>query len=100
MRVTERDIDILRWINSVGFANIEHIVSRYEISKPTAYARLKKLTDEELLAHEYHLHSHPGHYRVTRDGTKLSDDHLLPLNKVKFATYKHEIGYDPWYYFD
>ena len=41
--ITRRDVDMLNWINGVGFVNIDQITEHYKISRETAYARLRKL---------------------------------------------------------
>lgn len=88
--LTSRDVDILKWINRFGFMNINHITSFYKITKPTAYARLRKLISSGLLLHEYHLHGQPGIYRVTREGARLTGEEMLPRKEVRLSNLHHD----------
>ena len=54
------------WMNELGFVTVEQISNRYQISKVTAYARLRKLAANEYATHEQLLHNMPGHYRATQ----------------------------------
>ena len=89
VQITKRYIDILGWINGLGFVNINHVAERYRISTVTAYARLRKLVQCRLLQHERLVHNEPGLYRVTREGSDLSPISLPPIRQVALATYKH-----------
>lgn len=90
VRITSRDIEILRWINRLGFLNIDQIATHFHISKPTAYARLRKLVKGQYLTHEYCLHSEPGVYRVTRLGADIADDPIPPLKELRLGSFKHD----------
>jgi len=90
MQITKRDLDILRWVNSLGFVNINHVVMRYKISSGTAYKRLRKLISAGLLIHEYQFHGYPGHYRVTKQGAGVAGDQLPPLKNIRIGSYKHD----------
>lgn len=89
VQITERDIDLLGWVNGLGFVNINHVAERYRISTVTAYARLRKLIQRHLLQHERLVHNKPGLYRVTREGADLGSVSLPPIRQISFATYEH-----------
>lgn len=89
MLVTRRDVDMLNWINGVGFVNIDQITARYKISRETAYARLRKLIAGNYLLHERLLQNKPGHYRVTKEGAEFNPLGLKPLKYVSLPKYNH-----------
>jgi len=78
------------WMNGLGFVTVEQISNRYQISKVTAYARLRKFDASEYVTHEKLLHNAPGHYRVTQKGVDLSDNELPPLKKTVISSYRHD----------
>lgn len=89
MLVTRRDVDILNWINGVGFVNIDQITERYKISRETAYARLRKLVARNYLLHERLLQNKPGHYRVTKEGAEFNPLGLKPIRHISLGKYQH-----------
>lgn len=91
MQLTERDLRLMYWINSIGYVTIEHIVTWLNISYVTAYARLRKLVNNGYLLHERIFHCQPGIYRVSHEGAKICSSPLPPLRKVVLSTYKHDI---------
>jgi len=90
IQLTKRDLDLLGWMNGLGFVTVEQISNRYEISKVTAYARLRKLVASEHLTYEKLLHNAPGHYRATQKGVDMSNSVLPPLKKISFSSYLHD----------
>lgn len=91
IRLTPRDLNLLRWINSVGFVTINQIAQRLKISHPTAYVRAKKLVFHEYLLHERIFHGAAGIYRVTYEGVQVSGSPLPPLRKVSLGSYHHDL---------
>lgn len=91
LRLTPRDLDLLYWINSVGFVSIDHIAQKLKISQPTAYIRTKKLVTHRYLLHERIFHAAAGIYRVTLEGSQVSGSPLPALRKVSLASYHHDL---------
>lgn len=87
--ITRRDVDLLNWINGVGFVNIDQITTRYKISRETAYARLRKLIAHHYLLHERLLQNKPGHYRVTKEGAEFNPLGLKPVRYISLGKYQH-----------
>lgn len=87
--ITRRDVDLLNWINGVGFVNIDQITTRYKISRETAYARLRKLVAHNYLLHERLLQNKPGHYRVTKEGAEFNPLGLKPVRYISLGKYQH-----------
>lgn len=92
IRVTQRDINLLNWINAVGFVSIEQICLRLNVSPKTAYSRIKKLTDNGYLTHERIFWGLPGVYRTTKLGVQLCGSILPPLRKITLGSYHHDIA--------
>lgn len=91
MRFQQRDIEILKWINSFGFANAAQISGFMQVVETTAYIRLKKLVTAGYLTRERILHGQARIHRVTKKGVLASGDELLPLSGISLATFRHDM---------
>lgn len=89
MKLTERDIGILKFINEFGFSEMPQIERRFGLKKPRSYQLLTRLVEEGYVKHERVFHGRHGIYRLSRKGAKLT--HLPPLARVPLANYKHDI---------
>lgn len=92
MQLTERDVNLLTWINGFGFVTVPQIARRWQTGVPFVYRRLKKLRDADFVIHERLLYGEHGHYRVSTKGVKHCDHSLPALRKVRLATYKHDLA--------
>lgn len=92
MRVVDRDYELLRWINSVGFVSIEHIAMWMRVVKSTAYVRMKKLTNAGYLIHEYVFYGEGGVYRLTNKGVQLCNSNLPYLSSISAGSYRHDLA--------
>ncbi|CAA9464653.1 MAG: hypothetical protein AVDCRST_MAG02-2907 [uncultured Rubrobacteraceae bacterium] len=102
LRLTERDLDVLRFVACHGFATAEQVGlscfsgwgdGRLElgVSMTMVYRRLKKLVDADLLRHEYVLHGRPGVYLATRRSAELADAGVPPA-KVDLKSFDHDLA--------
>ncbi len=91
IKITERDLHILRVINRFGFVDARFVSLYFNWHKKLAYRRLNKLLKNNFLEYEWIFQGLPGVYRVTRGGAELSQDHLQPIRKINLATYEHQI---------
>ncbi len=91
MRLTKRDLKLMRFINRFGFVEIGHICAYLDTSPVTAYARLRKLIHFGYLQHDFVFHGCHGVYRVTRKGTTASGDTLPPLKRIAINQYHHDL---------
>jgi len=84
LRLTGRDLDVLRFVTRHGFATAEQVGAHsfsswrnkrleLDVSMTMVYRRLKKLVEADLLRHEYVLHGRPGVYLATRKCADLVD---------------------------
>ncbi|OPY61662.1 MAG: hypothetical protein A4E56_01897 [Pelotomaculum sp. PtaU1.Bin065] len=90
MLITDRDLVIIRWINSHRLVTAEHVKKKFLMSRQSAYRRLKILVEAGYLAYERIFISKPGVYRVTQKGVAVSEDDLPPKG-VCLGTYHHDI---------
>ena len=86
----ERDGDVLRWVNSFGFASADQIKKFMGIGQTAAYVRLKKLVNGGYLERERILHGQARIHKVTRRGVIASGDGILPLKYVNLGTFRHD----------
>lgn len=87
---TNRNSEILRFINEFGFCELPQIQKRFGLSKTRAYKIMQRLIKHGYVIHErifYHRH---GIYRVTRDGAEISG--LPMLSQVSVGNYEHQIA--------
>lgn len=91
MHITERDIELLREINRLGFVDIDYISQWFQWQPKLAYRRCRKLIEQNYLQHEWIFYAEPGVYRVTQQGVLMSQDHLPALRKINVATYRHHL---------
>ena len=71
MLITQRDEELLNWINRFGYVSIKQIADYWQVSEVTAYGRMKKLVSNEYLVHQRFLYQAPGLYWVSKKGTQL-----------------------------
>jgi hypothetical protein len=89
LQVTERDIEILRFINDFGFCEMPHLDKRFEWSKPRNYQVIERLLKMGLLKHERVFYGRPGIYRLTLKGACYTD--LPAMQRVPLGNYAHEV---------
>jgi len=89
MRMTERDIEILKFINEFGFCEMPQLEERFGFKTPRSYKVMQRLIKAELVVHERFLHNRPGVFYVTHRGAQHTD--LPPIIRVPLAAYQHQI---------
>jgi hypothetical protein len=88
-QLTERDVEILQFINLFGFCEMPQLIARFGWRKPRNYQIMKKLLTAGLVKHERVFHGQHGIYRLTPAGARHSG--LPPLSKVPLASYAHDV---------
>lgn len=88
-RLTERDQDILTFINEFGFCEMPQLDKRFSLNKPRNYEIMRRLVNNGLLIHERILHNHHGVYRLSPEGARCTN--LPSLARVPLATYRHDL---------
>ncbi len=89
MILTERDREIMKFINQFGFCEIVHIEKWFGLRKPRSYKVMQRLVKEGLVIHERILHGKHGIFRLSRNGARHTD--LPPVDKVYLGNYYHQL---------
>lgn len=90
MKLTERDIAIIKFINSFGFCEMEQIERKFFLKKPRNYQILRRLVNSGFLRHKRIFFAHYGIYYATSKGAKFTD--LPHLNRISLGLYNHQIA--------
>ena len=89
MLLTDRDMEIIGFINEFGFCEMPQIERRFGLNKPRSYKVVKRLINAGLVVHEYILRYRHGIYRLTREGAECTD---LPMLKyISLGSYLHQL---------
>ena len=91
MRITPRDIQLLYWINAVGYVNVSQIATRMGASEKAAYRRCKLLVDHGYLKHNPYIFHQKGIYRITKQAALLCGTPLPVVKMVCLGSYDHHI---------
>jgi DNA-binding MarR family transcriptional regulator len=89
IRITDRDLEILNFINNFGFCELPQIGKRFNLKIRRAYQIVNRFIEAGLLEHERIFYKKHGIYRLTQKGAKYTE--LPPLYRVSLANYKHDI---------
>lgn len=86
-QVTDRDIEILRFINDFGFCEITHICKAFGLSRLRAYQIMKRLVVLDFVIHQRIFYGKRGIYSLSKLGA--SQTQLSELKKIPLAHYDH-----------
>lgn len=89
-KMTERDVELLRWIARVRFATGDQIGSRFGVHRTKAYRRVATLVRLGLVDHVNLLHGQPGVYFITRPGLKFIGENSMPVPTVSLQSFLHD----------
>lgn len=89
IRITERDLEILNFINDFGFCEMPQLEQRFKLRKPKNYMLINRLIKVGLVKHERLFYGRHGVYRLTRKGARHTE--LPPLTKIVLGNYKHDL---------
>src|SRR3990167_6162457 len=87
--LTERDGQILQFINEFGFCELKHLMKRFSINESNCYKIMKRLTRHEWVIHDRIFHKKPGVYYLTRNGAQHTD--LPALEHIPQIQYQHQL---------
>lgn len=90
MKTTERDIEILKFINQFGFCEITQIEKKFSIKKRRCYQVMQRLVQEKFVIHKRIFHGANGIFYLNKQGIKFSD--FLPGNGMTVASYHHQLA--------
>lgn len=89
MKITDRDIEIMRFINEFGFCEMPHIETRFDLKKPRSYQVMKRLITAEFVMHERIFFGRHGMLYLSRKGAGYSD--IPPIKSTPKDTYEHQV---------
>jgi hypothetical protein len=90
VRLTERDLQMIRWINGHRVATAEQVANKFGLSTPTAKKRLQELKSLDCLVYEKVFQDRPGVYRAAARGIAVTDD-SLPAARLVLGSYEHDL---------
>lgn len=88
--LTERDINILRFINDMGFCEMPHIDKKFGLKKTTNYRVINKLIEYELVQHKRIIFGRHGIFYLTKKGSSYTD--LPPIKNISLGIYYHHVA--------
>jgi hypothetical protein len=89
-QVTDRDLEIVRWLGRVKLGTVDHVRTRMGMGRTKAYDRLAALVTQGLLIH---VRPVPGHgvYLASRKGLAVAGLELAP-GSVSLAALSHDLA--------
>ena len=90
MQFTERDAQLLRWINGHGFVTLRQIARWNDGFYQAAQRRVRQLVDHGYLERRAIFHGDRAHW-LTKLGRQLCGDDLPPPKDIKLGSYRHDL---------
>lgn len=90
VRLTERDLQMIRWINGHRAATAEQVAKKFGLGIPTAKKRLHGLKSLDCLVYEKVFQNKPGVYRAAARGIAAASD-SLPAARLALGPYEHDL---------
>lgn len=89
MQFTERDAQLLRWINGHGFVTLRQIARWNDSFYQSAQRRVRQLVDQGYLERRAIFHGDRAHW-LTKLGRQLCADDLPQPKDIKLGSYRHD----------
>ena len=89
MQFTERDAQLLHWINGHGFVTLRQIVRWNDSYYQAAQRRVRQLVDHGYLERRAIFHGDRAHW-LTKLGRQSCADNLSPPKDIKLGSYRHD----------
>lgn len=90
MRFTERDADMIRWINGHGFVTIRQIARWKNSSYQAAQRRTQLMTSAGILTYRWPFRGERV-YLPTKRAVVRAGDELPPINRIAHGSYFHDL---------
>ncbi|EKD71611.1 MAG: hypothetical protein ACD_46C00144G0001 [uncultured bacterium] len=90
MQITERDVEILKFINEFGFCEIKQIEKQFCIKKSRGYQIMKRLVIANLVTHQMIFHGAHGIFYLTKEGAQYTD--LPQIKNIPKDNYEHQLA--------
>ena len=89
MQLTSRDVEIMRFINDMGFCIMPQIAARFSMKVTPGYRLIRRLISAGYVRHRPSFHSQHGAYYLSAQGAKFTD--LPAIDKVHLGCYEHQL---------
>jgi hypothetical protein len=89
-RVTERDVEVVRWLGRVRLATVRQIREKMGMGRTKAYERLAGLVGLGLVVHERGVPGH-GVYLASREGLRMAGLGLAPAS-MSLGSLAHDLA--------
>ncbi len=89
MQLTEREVEVIKFINEFGYCEMPQVMRRFGLQKTRVYEMLQRLVEAKLLCHERILYGHHGVYYATHKGARYTD--LPAIERVTIGRYAHQM---------
>ena len=89
LQLTERDVQILVFINEFGFCTLQHLETQFCFKKPRSSQIMRRLVNAGLVVYDRIFYERPGVYHLTQKGARYTG--LPPLKRIPLGNYIHEI---------
>lgn len=88
--LTERDLKIIRWVNSHRAVTMQQIAKKFELSAEVVKKRLRRLKSVGYLVYEKLFFNEPGVFMAGAKGVALAGDNLPPARFLP-GSYRHDL---------
>lgn len=88
--MTERDLQVLKFINTFGFCERSHLEKKFGLSSLQCRDLMRRLKKEDFLVEEQIFYQRPKAYYLTRKGASYTE--FPPLRGLPIGFYHHDIG--------
>lgn len=88
--LTERDVEILNFINHFGFCEMPQVEKRFNVRGARGYQLMQRLIQMGLVKHERIFYGRHGIFRLTSKGASYTS--LPPMDKVPVGIYEHQLN--------
>ena len=89
--VTDKEKEILQFVNEFGFCDIGHVMRRFGIGRSRCYSHMQLLIRLGLIIHSRIRQNEPGVYCLTHKGGQLIVSDLPQQGKIPLPIYHHQL---------
>jgi len=90
MKLTDRDVEIIRFINEFGFCEITQLTRKFDLKKPRCYQIMERLVKANFVKHERIFYGKHGVFYLTNQGASFSN--LPPIKNIPKDNYDHQLA--------
>ena len=90
MKMTQRDVEILKFINEFWFCEITQIEKKFNLKQPRSYQIMNRLVRADLVIHKKIFHGRKGIFYLSKLGASYTD--LPQMTNLPVAIYDHQLA--------